>query len=366
LQPIKVESRKPGSRQETLQSDDWRVLGYAPGAVAPRGQRGQRGRSNRGKCQRWQNLRLAGLSVIALVLTGSLIVSQSSSTSSTISASLWDRIDGLAARAGLGVHQISLSGHRYSSDIDLFGVLSAHSGRSMIGLDVKGATDDLTKLAWVKNADIKRKYPDELVVRIEERRPYAVWQLGEQFWLVDKTGLKLAPIMKPRVGDLPRISGIGANKNFSDLMGRLNGLDGIGSDGIGSEISSFKFIGNRRWTLTFLNGVVVELPGDREGRALSVLKELMGNRRVWTSDIKSVDLRLGDRISIIRTPVLEAGRVASGRIKAPRIVAKSIEAKSIEAGHIETGTLSAADLALPTPDASLSSAPRVMINRRGG
>jgi len=364
LQPIKVESRKPGSRQKTLQSDDWRVLGYAPGVLAPRG---QRSRSNVGKRQRWANLRLVALSLVALVLAGSLIVSQnSSSTSSSISVSLWDQIDGVAAKAGLGVHQISLSGHRYASDIDLFGVLSAHTGRSMIGLDVKGATDGLTKLAWVKSADIKRKFPDELVVRIEERQPYAVWQLGEKYWLVDKSGLKLAPIMKPRVGELPRISGTGANKNFSDLMERLSGFDGIGS-----EISSFKYVGNRRWSLTFLDGVVVELPGDDVGRALLVLKELMGNRRVWTSNIKSIDLRLADRVSIIRAPRLGAARVASRPIHIPRInakrdKAKSIEAKRIEVGHIETGTLSAADLALPTPDASLSSAPPAMTNRRGG
>jgi len=327
LQPIKVESRKSISGQTSQTSDDWRVVGYASDPL----NRNARSRAKSGKSFVRSPIGILTLSFLALFMVVAIAIAQSPQTSRSFSASIWDGIDQLAVRAGLGTYQISLSGHRYSSDIDLFAALNAHSGKSLIGVDVTAATNELAKLSWVESADIQRKFPDELVVRIDERRPFAVWKLNEKFWLVDMSGRKLAPVSSGHQPGLPEISGEGANGEFARLWSALDQFYKIRS-----EISLFRYVGMRRWSLTLGGGVVVELPADLTVETLQKLKTLRNNGRIWSSDLKSVDLRLADRISIAR------------------------------GAFSPTGTLSAADLTLSGSNIPSSSSPTILSSQQGG
>ena len=301
MQPIKVESRNSGTGQATLQSEGWRVVGFARSSAA-------RTRRKRPSTRRGRRLIASVFLVffLALIAGGGVMLWRTPATLASMVAQGWGSLDRAAGWSGLAIRQISLSGHRYASDIDLFEVLNEHTARSLVGIDVKAASDALTELSWVKSADIERKFPDELLVRIEERSPYAVWHVDNQYWLIDKKGGRLAPVTEASFRELAHVSGNGADKKIAGFLDRLNGYPQLRS-----EISLISRVGDRRWSLTFKSGLTVELPARGEGETIAKLDQLRRDNGILDSGLRSIDLRLADRIIIRRSAAYQSGTLTT-------------------------------------------------------
>jgi len=235
---------------------------------------------------------LASLMVLLFLGTG-LIVWRDPASISNLPALGLSKVDSFAAWAGMGVTQISLDGHRYASDIDIFDVLYGLPGRSLLGIDLKLARSRLEKLTWVESAEVTREYPDEIHVHIIERVPFAVWKENGKFWLIDKTGLKLAPASGQSFKELPNVAGKGANHEIARFFELLNTFAQLSR-----EISSIKRVGGRRWTLNFKSGLVALLPARSERKALVKLDMLQRQKNILAWGPVWIDLRLADRLTL--------------------------------------------------------------------
>ena len=65
-----------------------------------------------------------------------------------------DEADRLAERAGLGVRQVFLTGHRMTSDDDIFDALDLTHARSLLRFDSQAARTRIERLPWIKTANI--------------------------------------------------------------------------------------------------------------------------------------------------------------------------------------------------------------------
>ncbi len=54
-------------------------------------------------------------------------------------------------------------------------VMGAYLGSSFWGVNLNNIQADLTKLGWVYKAEVKRQWPNRLLVRIEEQKPVVLW-----------------------------------------------------------------------------------------------------------------------------------------------------------------------------------------------
>ncbi len=132
-----------------------------------------------------------------------------------------------AAALGLGIDQISLEGHEFTYDADVFDALDLGNVRTFAAFDAKAAKERIERLPWVATAELTRIYPNRLDIRITERKPYAVWTRGEKTFLVDVTGRVLSPVLAGATPELPHIKGEGAPelaKAFLDLVDRYPAL----------------------------------------------------------------------------------------------------------------------------------------------
>ncbi|GEM_PF-5377542 len=91
------------------------------------------------------------------------------------------------------VHAIQVQGTHALAVSDIEGTIrSALSRRSYIFL-IRTQTVDaaITKAFPVESVTVRRRYPATLIVTVQERIPFAVWQVKDVSWLIDRRGVVL-------------------------------------------------------------------------------------------------------------------------------------------------------------------------------
>lgn len=210
-------------------------------------------------------------------------------------------LDGLVSTVGLGLDEVSLSGHRFTSDLDVFDALDLANARSFLRFDSIAARERIERLPWVATAEITRIYPGRLEVRIAERAPYALWRRGTRYQLIDRSGRVLSAVKPDDYAQLPRVAGEGAPAEtaaFLDLVGRHPVLK--------ARLTEAERIGERRWTLHLTGNVVIHLPADREALALEEIAAPDRFEAIAGGSDRVVDLRSSRRITTRATPAVPA------------------------------------------------------------
>lgn len=79
------------------------------------------------------------------------------------------------------------------------------AGTQLARVDVAGITERVADLPWVKSVEVRRGWPNVLVIVVGERTPVAVVPAGKSFSYIDPTGTTFDVIAKAPVG-LPILS----------------------------------------------------------------------------------------------------------------------------------------------------------------
>ena len=212
---------------------------------------------------------------------------------------------GDAAQAmGFGLDQVALTGHRFTSDSDVYAALELDRERFLIGYDGAAARLRVEKLPWVERAELTRVWPGQLDVRITERSAFAIWQRGDREYLIDKTGRVLQTVVAGSITHLPRVAGKMAEKEAASLM-----LLVARHTALSAEFRYAERVNGRRWSILLKNGGRLELPADGEALAIEQLAASGDLDRLVASPASIVDLRAPGRIAV-RPAATERGVAA--------------------------------------------------------
>jgi len=204
-----------------------------------------------------------------------------------------DRIQAAVIQAGFTVRRLDIEGLGRTSRDEIVDALGFAEGAPIFSVDSVAAKQRLERLSWVSRAKVMRLLPSTVQVVIEERVPFAVWQINGKMNLIDAEGRKIAAVAREDYAALPLVVGEGAPREARRLFAALETHGDLFP-----RILAAVRVGKRRWTLKLKNGVEIKLPEERIAGALERLTELERARDILSADIKSVDLRLGDRISV--------------------------------------------------------------------
>ncbi len=210
----------------------------------------------------------------------------------------------VTARLGFAVDQIRVSGNKETSEIDILGSLGLDGWTSLVGFDADAARQRITELPWVKVAAVRKIYPDEIEVRIEEREPFAIWQHGSQLAIVERSGNVIAPFHGGRLAALPLVIGYGAAEQAAGFVGKIRQYPGLAA-----RVKGYIRVAERRWDLRLENGITIRLPETGEDAAIAEVLRLDRENGLLSRDIAAVDLRLDDRLVIELTPEAMEQRV---------------------------------------------------------
>ncbi|MCA3574835.1 MAG: cell division protein FtsQ/DivIB, partial [Aestuariivirga sp.] len=225
--------------------------------------------------------------------------------------SQWLKLPGKAAGlVGMAAEDISITGLEHHEPQQLLAAIGVDPGGSLIGFDAGHARRILEGLDWVEAAKVQRLFPNQLAIEVREREPFAIWQRGNAYYVIDRSGSAMSGLAASELVRLPLVTGEGANTAAADLINQLAAYPDIVL-----QVKAAARVGKRRWTLYLDSGITVQLPEKGWQEALAMADELNRTQRLLSRGIRSVDLRLAGRV-IVEVAELEAATPEDGTKKA--------------------------------------------------
>lgn len=206
----------------------------------------------------------------------------------------------VAEATGAVVEKIVVSGAVYTGRDDLQTALGLQRGDSLVGFDAGSARARIEQLPWVRLASVDRMLPDRVNVTIYEHVPLARLVADGQIWVINKDGKRIVADSSNAFAGLPLLKGDGAAAQAGTLFMHMANWPQLLS-----QLREAEWVGDRRWNLRFVSGVMVQLPEDSREfgaeQALPLLAKLEEARHVLTLNAGEVDLRLADKV-VLRLP----------------------------------------------------------------
>ena len=213
----------------------------------------------------------------------------------------------LLADIGFKVQEVIVQGRINTQQQDLLKTLKINRGDPIFAIDLQQARFQLEKLEWVRQATVIRRLPDLVHIKIEERRPIAIWQRNNQFYLVDEDGTAILTKDHRNYGVLPLIVGEGAPQRSPELLALLKGFPTIQKN-----LQAVSRIRERRWDIYLIGGILVKLSDSSLNQGLEILENLLKEQRLSVKNVNELDLRSPERYFVKVTPET-IKRIKSGR-----------------------------------------------------
>ena len=247
--------------------------------------------------------------VVLLLLAGMI----RSNTAGGTLTSLRDRLGDATATFGLSVQEVAIEGRANTPEPLLRAALGVTKGAPILGFSVAAARARVETLAWVEHATVERRLPATIVVNLQERRPFAVWQNQGKFALIDRDGQIVADQNVAQFGQLPLVVGAGAPPAAAPLIDALTERPALQS-----HVIAAVRVGERRWNLHMDSGADVLLPEGAEVAALDRLLSLEQEHALLDRPIAAIDLRLPDRLVVRPQADPAASHAPASQPVAPR------------------------------------------------
>jgi cell division protein FtsQ len=206
-------------------------------------------------------------------------------------SSMRERLGAVTAASGLRVSDIVIEGRANTPEPLLWAAIGINKGDPILGFSLDDVRSRIETIPWVEHATVERRLPGTLVINLQERRPYAIWQNQGKFVLVDRTGQVVANQDVAQFRRLPLIVGQGAPSAAAVLLDALRDRPALEE-----KVSASVRVGERRWNLRMTNGTDVMLPEGHEVVALDRLIQLQQDHAVLDRPLAAIDLRLPDRL----------------------------------------------------------------------
>jgi cell division protein FtsQ len=213
--------------------------------------------------------------------------------SPSIGAALQSAGDLVARAAGFGLDHVEILGASQISRIEVLAAADITPSTSLLLLDADTTRERLRRNPWIAEATVRKLYPNRVVIAIEERVGFAIWQRQGKLSVIARDGTEIGADARAHLRNFPLVVGSGAEKRAAEFLTLLARFPEIRE-----ATAAAVLVAERRWNLRLRNGIDVKLPEDNVDVALARLIALDRESKVLSRDIDAVDLRLADRIGV--------------------------------------------------------------------
>jgi len=173
-------------------------------------------------------------------------------------------------------------------------MLGVRSGDYLFDMDIKNAQERIQSLSWVDTAIVRRLWPNRVVVHINERHPYALWQNDQQIKVIDDEGFVIMKADAREFSELPFVVGAGAAENAQPIWDMLDMHPEVLA-----RTESVVFVGKRRWDIVFKDGTRILLPEQNPTAALQRFDTYNLEHDLLGLDLKHIDMRVRGRLTLL-------------------------------------------------------------------
>ncbi len=212
--------------------------------------------------------------------------------------SLWLRQHSIALSADMGfsVRNILVEGRNYTDADALLAIVNIREGDPLFSFVPREAKKQIERIGWVKTAYVERRLPDTIYIRLEERKPVALWMNDNVLSLVDAQGNIITRDDLQRFKELMMVRGAGAPKKTAVLVDLLDNAPELAA-----LIDHAVLVDGRRWDLILPADKRIKLPEQGMGKAIEhIIDRHEQNRLLSRESVIEIDARYQDRL-IVRT-----------------------------------------------------------------
>lgn len=222
-------------------------------------------------------------------------------------------------QAGFVLKTIRIEGLKELSPELVTKAASMQLGDAMLSMSLKEIRQNIEALPEVRDAKVRRQFPDTITITITERVPSAVWQYGGRWQWLDRDGTVLTnQRLMPSATDL-RVMGKDAPTHIESLLHMIEEQPNLKP-----LVASARRIGGRRWDVVLRPGLLIKLPQDKPEAAWEELAQLYETQNLAARAIRVIDMRVEDRLFI--TPLQPTLPVQQAPAPTP-------PATDVEGGH---------------------------------
>jgi len=283
--------------------------------IRPNGSKIAGGARRRGSRLKPKRSHLLAYGVMVLVTlsagAGMWLLRESSTierTYATLVGEITNWINRRFVAAGLTVQHVFVTGRGETSKAQVLATIGLESGQSILEFDPRLARQRLQDLSWVETAQVERRLPDTIIVRLKERKALALWQHNGRHALIDMSGKIITRRNLDRFAHLPIVVGRGAPGTVAQLIEMLSRKPALFA-----QVQAVVLVGGRRWDIRLKNGIKVYLPEVETFAAWAQLAQLEAENRIFDRDVTAIDLRLPDRLVVRLTPAAAAKKHRKGK-----------------------------------------------------
>jgi len=155
----------------------------------------------------------------------------------------------------------------------------------------KDIQSSLEKIAFMKKIEVKKKYPDAIIVTVYETKPIAIINIKDEKFFFDSS-FKILPISNYIYYDkLPNIFGENTEKSFQNFYSILKK-----NNFPITEIKNFYFFQSERWDIEFKNSKTIKYPYNDIDNAIKISIALI--KRNDFKNYNIIDLRMHDKVVV--------------------------------------------------------------------
>ncbi|HHL42198.1 MAG TPA: FtsQ-type POTRA domain-containing protein [Hellea balneolensis] len=196
---------------------------------------------------------------------------------------------------GFVVERVDVVGEGRISESQVRAVLGVKPGDYLFDMDISTAQKRVQSLSWVDTAVVRRLWPNRVVVHINERVPFAMWQKDKKLYVIDRSGVVIHDANIAEFADLPLVVGAGANENAAGFLQMVQKHPNLYQ-----KLAWGAYIGDRRWDIVIGDTHQrIKLPEFKPEAALGRLQSYQRTYGLLDYDIQSIDLRIKNRIFIM-------------------------------------------------------------------
>lgn len=219
----------------------------------------------------------------------------------------------LAARAvGFSLEGVTIVGAKELSEDEILSASGITTRDSLPFLDAASVRNRIKEIPMVRDVSVRKLYPSRLVVEVQERTPYALWQVNGLVQVIASDGMAIDQLVGERQTRLPFVVGEDANLRVPEF---LKILENAGD--LRDQIRAGVLVSGRRWNVKLVSGLEVKLPEQAPEAAFAVFAKSAREMRILDKDLISVDLRLPDRM-VARLTADAASARAEALARKPR------------------------------------------------
>ena len=200
--------------------------------------------------------------------------------------------DLVAKALGFAIKDVTISGLKELTPAEILRDGDVGAKNSLALLDPTALRDRLKSVPLVREVSIRKLFPNDLHINVQERDAAALWQKDGQLSLIAADGVPIDTVKDDRFNGLPFVVGEGANERLGEFETLL-----ASAGALKDKIRAGVLVGQRRWTLQMDSGVEVELPELDAVDTLTRLVEIERQSKILEKDVISIDLRIPGRIT---------------------------------------------------------------------